>query len=162
MKTMNNYLRTIFVLIICMASLTINAERPTRRIVTVKPKSFVSNYINNLHIIRSNLLGYYDVLIPDEINTDDYITELQNSEQFEYISLSYVGTITDIPSSISIDGEINNVLQNGVINESNILNMPVRDLSFPNDQYFSAQSYYNYINIAGAWNITTGHRHNDG
>ena len=62
---------------LCLAAQpTINNNKTVSRIITVKPKEdskifFMKNY----EFIRSNFLGFFDVLTPEGKTVDDFIDE---------------------------------------------------------------------------------------
>ena len=108
------------------------------KVITVKPLSSDICQKYSLSIIRSNILGYYDISVPKEVKVDDYIKELSMTNDFESIEYNYLSYI---------ESEF----------EFEICNNKKPFIRFtPNDTLLYEQWYLEKINVYDAWDITKG------
>ena len=71
------------------------------KVVTVKWKSETKEIKRNITIIRSNELGYTDILVPDDIDFREYVSSLENTGYFDIVEYNGMGeycVITNDPS----------------------------------------------------------------
>ena len=72
-----------------------------QKVVTVKWKSETKEIKRNITIIRSNELGYTDILVPDDIDFREYVSSLENTGYFDIVEYNGMGeycVITNDPS----------------------------------------------------------------
>ena len=67
-------------------------------VVTVKYKSDFLQSSLILDTIRSNKLGFIDVIVPAGINLADFVSMLKNTNDFEYVDYNSFGELCDIPN----------------------------------------------------------------
>lgn len=91
------FLHAIFLLIFIPTTNAQSSLQQTNEIdsnvVTVKPKSTKSKYLESLKVIRSNILGYYDISVPDNIDVNKYVSVLMESGEFETVDFNYISRI---------------------------------------------------------------------
>ncbi len=148
---MKSILLTLISLLLslCLAAQpTINNNKTVSRIITVKPKEDSKNlFMKNYEFIRSNFLGFFDVLTPEGKTVDDYIDELKHTNIFESIDYNTIISFGQLPTRETIYANVESL----ILNERNTTSS-----NFPNDPDFSNQSYLALINANDAWNISTG------
>ncbi|MBO5628804.1 MAG: S8 family serine peptidase, partial [Aeriscardovia sp.] len=103
--------------------------------------------MKNYEFIRSNFLGFFDVLTPEGKTVDDYIDELKHTNIFESIDYNTIISFGQLPTRETIYANVESL----ILNERNTTSS-----NFPNDPNFSNQSYLALINANDAWNISTG------
>lgn len=148
---MKSILLTLISLLLslCLAAQpTINNNKTVSRIITVKPKEDSKNlFMKNYEFIRSNFLGFFDVLTPEGKTVDDYIDELKHTNIFESIDYNTIISFDQLPTRETIYANVESL----ILNERNTTSS-----NFPNDPDFSNQSYLALINANDAWNLSTG------
>ena len=150
------FLHAIFLLIFIPTTNAQSSLQQTNEIdsnvVTVKPKSTKSKYLESLKVIRSNILGYYDISVPDNIDVNKYVSVLMESGEFETVDFNYISRIKRVEEkqylkqSISLCSE-----EQPIRNEISSIN-PI----IPNDPNFVHQVLLEKIKVPDSWNITMG------
>ena len=120
------------------------------KVVTVKPKSANSKSLDSLNIIRSNILGYYDIAVPNNIDVKKYVSLLKETGDFETVEFNYLTYINKATEETYLKQIISNSLDTMPCNKI------VRNSGFPNDPNYYQQVLLEKINVPNAWNITTG------
>jgi subtilisin family serine protease len=62
-----------------------------KNVVTVKLKSKINKFRNDLKTIRSNQLGYIDIAVPQGMDVESYVSLLDNTGEFDIVEYNSVG-----------------------------------------------------------------------
>lgn len=63
-----------------------------KEIITIKPKEGAEAIVKELNVVRSNILGYYDVSRPKDVKFEDYLAQLKKTGAFESIDINTFGS----------------------------------------------------------------------
>ena len=73
-----------------------------RNVVTVKLKPGVDKLRKDVKELRSNRLGYIDLLVPEGIDIEDYATMLEKTGEFELVEYNGMGEFSFVPNDTRI------------------------------------------------------------
>ena len=68
------------------------------RVITVKIKKTDDTIDNSIKIIRTNILGYADLEVPNDIKVEDYVTKLKESKEFDGVYFNSYGEMDLYPN----------------------------------------------------------------
>jgi len=133
-----------------MAQLKNYQHQIDTKVITVKPKKDNCCMMKKLTIIRSNILGYYDIVVPDTTNLNDFISELQNSDEFDSVDFNYLSILTSSSKSPTDDIDMN------AFEMTNRNAYAFLSTIIPNDSLYSEQAWLQKIQVDKAWELTMG------
>lgn len=72
------------------------------KIVTVKPKDGATRLFNKYHVIRTNLLGFCDVEVPETEDVERFVQFLRDSKEYESVDFNVFGEYAYVPNDTYI------------------------------------------------------------
>ena len=138
-----------------------NSFEINQNVITVKPKT--SNWAKDKYkIIRSNLLGYYDVSVPEGERIEEYYDALKQTGEFDVVKYNIFYSYCSTPN----DYHVGNQWYLGTINAFNAWDLTMgsptikvavidsgidvthEDLGYGNDSYSNINLLYGYNTIS--------------
>lgn len=74
-------------------------------VITIKLKEGVKELDNSLKPIRSNELGYVDLLVPEDTDVESYYKKLNDSGEYELVKYALFGELYSIPNDLYINNQ---------------------------------------------------------
>ncbi len=119
--------------------------------VTVKPKEG-KELSEKIRTIRSNILGYIDVEVPNDIDIEDFVANLKSTGDYEVVKYNEIAEIAVSPNDAQLSnqwylGAINMYSAWNITTGSSNIKVAVIDNGFDCDHVDLGYGYDNYRNI---------------